>query len=88
VGSQRAVVQGQVFVCLNCGAEVTVVLAGGNPPTPRCCNRAMVLQECLARVFYCANCGAEVTIIREGGFVPTPRCCNRPMLPKVAKQAA
>ena len=88
MGSRRAVVPGQVFVCLNCGAEVTVVRAGGSPATPRCCNGAMVPQQRLARTFYCANCGAEVTIIRESGCVPTPRCCNRFMLPKVVQRAA
>ena len=83
----RAVLQGQVFRCLNCGAEVTLARAGGKLPTPRCCNRPMVLQERVARVFYCANCGAEVTVVREGDCVPTPRCCNRSMLPKVALAA-
>jgi len=87
VSSGQKAVQGQVLVCLNCGAEVTVVRAGGCLPTPRCCNRPMVLEEGLARVFYCANCGAEVTIIREAGCVPPPRCCNRFMLPVVAKAA-
>jgi len=82
------VTQGQVFRCLACGSEVTVVRAGSALPTPRCCNRFMVLEARLARIFYCANCGAEVTVVREGGCVPTPRCCNRFMLPKVARQAA
>ena len=86
--SERKAVQGQVFRCLVCGAEVTVVRRGGCLPTPHCCNRLMVLEPRLARVFYCVNCGAEVTVIREGGCIPTPRCCNRPMLPKVAVQAA
>ena len=85
---QEAAVQGQVFVCPNCGSELTVVRAGGRVPTPRCCNRAMVLRERLGRVFYCANCGAEVTVIREGGAVPRPWCCNRSMLLKVAPLAA
>ena len=86
--SERKAVAGQVFRCLLCGAEVTVVRAGSSLPTPRCCNRFMVPETRLARVFYCLNCGAEVTVIREGGCVPTPRCCNRVMLPKVAAQAA
>jgi DNA-directed RNA polymerase subunit RPC12/RpoP len=86
--SESKAVQGQVFRCLVCRAEVTVVRAGGSLPTPRCCNRFIVLEARLARVFYCVNCGAEVTVIREGGCVPAPRCCNRFMLPKVAAQAA
>ena len=84
---REVVVQGQVFVCPHCGAEVTVVWAGARRPTPRCCNQQMVLQDRLARVFYCPNCGSEVTVIREGRCVPTPRCCNRPMLPKVGRAA-
>lgn len=86
--NERKATQGRVFRCLACGSEVTVVRAGGSLPTPRCCNRFMVLEACLARVFYCVNCGSEVTVIREGGCVPTPRCCNRFMLPKAAAQAA
>jgi len=86
--SESKAVQGQVFQCLLCRAEVTVVRAGGSLPTPRCCNRFMALEAQLARVFYCVNCGAEVTVIREGGCVPTPRCCNRFMLPKMVAQAA
>jgi len=87
VNGRQSSFQGQVFVCPNCGAEVTLVRAGGGRPTPRCCNRPMVLQERPAQVFYCANCGAEVTVIREGGCVPTPRCCNRFMLPMAAQAA-
>ena len=87
MSGQQAVMQGQVFVCPNCGAEVTLVRVGGRLPTPRCCNRQMTLRQRPAQVFYCPNCGAEVAIIREGGCVPTPRCCNRLMLPKVARAA-
>jgi len=87
VSDQQAVVQGQVFFCPNCGAEVTVVRVGGSVPTPRCCNRPMTLRQRPAQVFYCPNCGAEVAVIRAGGCVPTPRCCNRLMLPKVAQAA-
>ena len=83
----EAAVQGQVFVCPRCGAEVMVVRAGSRRPTPRCCNGPMVLQERLARVFHCPNCGSEVTVIREGGSVPTPRCCNRFMLARAAQAA-
>jgi DNA-directed RNA polymerase subunit RPC12/RpoP len=86
--NESKAIQGQVFRCLVCGSEVTVVRPGGALPTPRCCNRFMVLQAGRARAFYCANCGAEVTVIRVGGCVPTPRCCNRFMLAKVARQAA
>ena len=81
------VFQGLVFVCSNCGSEVTLVRAGAGRLTPRCCNRPMLLREGLARVFYCANCGSEVTVIREGGGTLALRCCNRPMLPKLAQAA-
>jgi hypothetical protein len=34
----------RVFYCANCGSEVTVIREGGCVPTPRCCNRFMLLK--------------------------------------------
>ena len=87
MSEQQSAAQGQVFVCPDCGAEVTLVRVGGRLPTPRCCNRPMTLRQRPSQVFYCVNCGAEVTVIREGGRVPTPRCCNRFMVPTAAQAA-
>ncbi len=71
---------GQVWRCLVCGAEVSVVRPGEGALAPRCCNRAMEPLVWRHATYFCPVCGAEVMVIREGSDIPEPRCCNRPML--------
>ena len=71
---------GQVFRCPICGAEVTVIRAGHGGPTPRCCNRYMMLKREHAAGYRCLLCGSEVVVIRQGDGELRPRCCNRDMI--------
>jgi desulfoferrodoxin-like iron-binding protein len=79
-------VAGQVYRCLVCGAEVSVIKGGEGRLTPHCCNQPMQLQSRLNLVYRCSVCGAEVMVIFTGQGKLTPRCCNQYMrvLPKAA----
>jgi len=89
---------GQVYRCLVCGAEVSVIRRGEGPLAPRCCNRPMSLLPQRHTWFVCPVCGSEVMVIRGGPGDPkypressaissdtlAPRCCNRPMIARKA----
>jgi len=77
--SARRNVVGQVYRCLVCGAEVSVVKAAEGELAPRCCNEPMGLLPQHHRSYFCPVCGAEVMAIRLGPGELAPRCCNQPM---------
>ncbi|MFP4056437.1 MAG: hypothetical protein ACLF0G_06175 [Candidatus Brocadiia bacterium] len=70
---------GQVYRCLVCGAEVSVVNSAQGALAPRCCNEPMTLLPQVHRTCYCEVCGAEIMVLNEGAGHLAPRCCNRPM---------
>jgi desulfoferrodoxin-like iron-binding protein len=76
---------GQVYHCLVCGAEVSVIRAGDGALAPRCCNRAMALLPQRHVLYVCPICGSEVMVLLQGPGDLAPRCCNRAM---VARKAA
>lgn len=75
---QRNVV-GQVYRCLVCGAEVTVINNAPGELAPVCCNEPMSLLPQRHRAFHCPVCGAQIVVIRRGPGALAPVCCNRPM---------
>jgi len=77
---------GQVYRCLVCGAEVTVIEGTRGELAPRCCNEPMRLLPQLHRAFRCPVCGAEIIVVHQGPGPLTPQCCNEPM--EVIKAAA
>lgn len=72
-------VLGQVYRCLVCGAEVTVIKGAPGELAPVCCNQQMNLLPQRHRAFHCPVCGAEIVVIRQGPGELGPVCCNRPM---------
>jgi len=77
---------GQVYRCLICGAEVTVIEGARGKLAPRCCNEAMTLLPQLRRAYCCPVCGAEIIVVRQGPGLFAPQCCNEPM--QIIKVAA
>jgi desulfoferrodoxin-like iron-binding protein len=76
---EHANIAGQVYRCLVCGAEVSVIRDGEGKLVPHCCNQPMHLQGGLSPIYRCPICGSEVMVIRSGREKPTPRCCNQYM---------
>ena len=72
---------GQVYRCLICGAEVTVIQGMRGELTPRCCNEPMTLLPRHSRAFRCPVCGAEIVVVAQGPGELAPQCCNEPMAP-------
>ena len=70
---------GQIYHCLVCGAEATVIAGTRGELAPQCCNTLMVLLPQLHRAFHCPICGAEIIVIKQGPGPLTPQCCNVPM---------
>ncbi|MFQ5586384.1 MAG: hypothetical protein ACE5GF_06150 [Thermodesulfobacteriota bacterium] len=78
---------GNVYRCPVCGAELSVIRAGGGRLAPVCCNRRMELLERVNKVYLCSICHCEVMHIVEGGGSLSPNCCNQPMKKKVVESA-
>jgi len=70
---------GQVYRCLICGAEVSVVRNADGALEPHCCNQPMTLMPQRNPTYFCEVCGSEVMAIRTGPGHLTPHCCNQPM---------
>ena len=70
---------GQVYRCLVCGAEVSVIKGADGDLAPHCCNQPMVLLPRRHCAYFCPVCGAEVMTVRIGPGDLTPHCCNQPM---------
>ena len=77
-------VQGLVYRCSVCGAELVVLGTAMGEFRPRCCDRDMVRLARHARLYVCPVCGAEIAVIRTGTGVFVPRCCNTAMRLKAA----
>jgi len=77
---------GEVYRCLICGAEVTVIEGTHGVLAPRCCNEAMTRLPQSRRAYHCPVCGAEIIVVRQGPGLLAPQCCNEPM--EIIKVAA
>lgn len=72
---------GQVFRCMVCGAETTVIRAsrGSGPLRPVCCNQPMALLNKRNEMYRCPVCGSEVAVINPQSNNLRLICCNVPM---------
>ena len=80
------IMQGAVFRCPVCGAELTMLSPNtGGKCRLRCCNTDMEQLQHNVIFYVCPVCGAEIGVLNQSHGHFEPRCCDTEMVVRQTK---